>query len=186
MAWGAKKVPTHSTKQAPEEAVSGEDGDVLPNVAEEEATTVSDTAAANVDKTGRPFPWYGSLKKSEVNVRSGPGVKYPILWVYMRPGYPVQVLTRYDNYYKLRDVEGEEGWTYIGMVSKKVTGLVGGQDPANLYHKEDTTSRVVARLAPGVIVDMESCTTSVTPTLCKVETNGYKGWIAKERLEMTE
>ncbi len=134
-----------------------------------------------------PFPWYGSLKKNEVNVRSGPGNQYPILWVYQRAGYPVEVMARYDNYYKLRDVEGEEGWVYLGMVSRKPTALVGGKTPANLSRSSSLGSPLVARLAPGVVVELESCEdVAEVGTLCKVEAPGASGWINKRNLEMVK
>lgn len=144
------------------------------------APVVAQDAAANA-----AFPWYGSLKKNEVNVRSGPGNQYPILWVYQRAGYPVEVLARYDNYYKLRDVEGEEGWVYIGMVSRKPTALVGGKTPANLSRSGSLGSPLVARLAPGVVVELESCEdVADAGTMCKVEAPGASGWIYKRNLEM--
>ncbi len=133
------------------------------------------------------FPWYGSLKKSEVNVRSGPGNQYPILWIYQRAGYPVEVLARYDNYYKIKDVEGEEGWTYIGMVSRRVTGLVGGKVPVNLTRHATADSTIVARLAPGVVVEMDECEdVAGLGTLCKVEVPGAKGWVNKRSLDMVK
>lgn len=136
---------------------------------------------------GAVFPWYGSLKKTEVNVRSGPGNQYPILWIYQRAGYPVQVLARYDNYYKIRDVEGEEGWTYVGMVSKRIMGLVGGKAPANLTRHATADSQVVARLAPGVVVEMDDCDdVANVGTLCKVNASGTKGWVNKRSLEMVK
>lgn len=141
------------------------------------------------DVTGvaKVFPWYGSLKKTEVNVRSGPGNQYPILWVYQRPWYPVQVLARYDNYYKLRDVEGEEGWVYIGMVSRKQTGLVGGKSPTPLLRKAEKDAQPVARLAPGVVVDLDGCEDGTSADrFCKVIVNGYKGWLPHRALEMID
>lgn len=138
-----------------------------------------------VSGTTNAYPWFGSLKKTEVNVRSGPGNQYPILWVYQRAGYPVEVLTKYDNYYKLRDVEGEEGWVYIGMVSRKPTALVGGKTPSNLMRRADAGSQLVARLAPGVVVELGDCkdVTSVG-NLCQVEAPGAKGYILKSHLDM--
>lgn len=144
--------------------------------------SVASAQDAGVSGSVGNFPRFASLKKGEVNVRSGPGNQYPTLWVYQRSGYPVQLLARYDNYYKVRDVEAEEGWVYIGMVSGKKTGLVGGQEPLPLYRKADATSDIVARLAPGVVVGLEEC----TGVLCKVEVEGYSGWASKERLLMVE
>lgn len=149
------------------------------------ANVVAPVAAQEAVSATNPFPWFGSLKKTEVNVRSGPGNQYPILWVYQRAGYPVEVLARYDNYYKLRDIEGEEGWVYIGMVSRKATGLVGGKSPSNLMRRAEAGSQLVARLAPGVVVDLGECEdVSGVGTLCYVEAPGAKGYILKSHLEM--
>ena len=38
-----------------------------------------------------PLPRFVSLRANEVNFRTGPGVRYPIEWVFMRAGLPVQV-----------------------------------------------------------------------------------------------
>ncbi|MBI1308582.1 MAG: SH3 domain-containing protein [Proteobacteria bacterium] len=135
---------------------------------------------------GKAFPHYGSLKKTEVNVRSGPGNQYPILWIYQREGYPVQLLARYDNYYKLRDAEGEEGWAYVGMVSARLTGLVGGKTPVPLHRYAEPDSVVVARLAPGVVVEMGDCENDRAAPVCEVRVQGYKGWVAKKSLLMVD
>ncbi|MCP5405633.1 MAG: SH3 domain-containing protein [Pseudomonadaceae bacterium] len=131
---------------------------------------------------GKGFPRYATLKKGEVNVRSGPGNEYPILWIYQRTGYPVQLLARYDNYYKVRDAEAEEGWVYVGMVSAQKGGLVGGKQPAPLYRRADTGSAMSARLSPGVVVGLDDC----DGVFCKVEAEGYKGYVEKARLLMVE
>jgi SH3-like domain-containing protein len=179
-------------------------GGYLPSVAaqdpkgkassEESADVPDDGGATQAEVTAAravkgKFPRYASLKKTEVNVRSGPGNQYPILWIYQRAGYPVQLLTRYDNYYKIRDAEGEEGWVYITMVSAQRTALVGGHDgnasqPTPLYKKDNPGSGVVARLAPGLDVIMRDDVCG--DAFCRVEANGYKGYVAKKDLLMVE
>jgi SH3-like domain-containing protein len=144
---------------------------------ENEAASPPETVAK-----GR-FPRYASIKKTEVNVRSGPGTQYPILWIYQRPGYPVQLLTRYDNYYKLRDAEGEEGWVYLTMVSNTHTALVAGTAPVPLYRADDAQSPVVARLGPGLVVEVKS---DVCIAWCKVEARGERGWVLKTALSMVD
>lgn len=148
----------------------------------------ADDIAAPSTGPAAVFPWYGSLKKAEVNVRSGPGNQYPVLWIYQRAGYPVQVLARYDNYYKLRDVEGEEGWVYVGMVSRRITGLVGGKVPSPLFKHADASSMLVARMAPGVVVEMGACEEGGNGAglMCKVDVNGTRGWVKKTSLEMVD
>lgn len=157
------------------------------DAAADTAAAPDEVSATEVAHTpGGKFPRYASLKKTEVNVRSGPGNQYPILWIYQRSGYPVQLLTRYDNYYKIRDVEGEEGWAYVGMISARLTALVGGKDPAPIRKHEAPDSPVIARFAPGVSVELIECDNAGKPAWCKVEAGGYKGWVLKSSLEMVE
>ncbi|MEC8467343.1 MAG: SH3 domain-containing protein, partial [Pseudomonadota bacterium] len=52
---------------------------------------------------------YGSIRQNEANVRSGPGTQYPILWIYKKFGYPVEILRKYQSWYQIRDIEGETG-----------------------------------------------------------------------------
>lgn len=132
--------------------------------------------------SGEVFPRSASLKRGEVNVRSGPGTQYPIVWVYWRAGYPVALLARFDNYLKIRDFEGEEGWVHQAMVSRRVTAVVATQAPIRLLRKPDPTSRALARLAPGVVVALEEpcqagwCAVTVVP-------NGDEGYVKATDLD---
>lgn len=45
--------------------------------------------------TGMPLPRWASLKSDEVNLRKGPGTRYPIEWVYRRHDLPVQIEREY-------------------------------------------------------------------------------------------
>jgi SH3-like domain-containing protein len=132
-----------------------------------------------------PYPRFGSLKKPEVNVRSGPGNQYPIIWIYQRAWYPIQILTRYDNYYKVRDAEAEEGWVHVNMISKRQTALVASREPALLLKKPNPQARRVARLAAGVIVAIKDCEDK---PYCAVEVvpSGEEGFVLKSTLEMIE
>ncbi|MEQ8936549.1 MAG: hypothetical protein RIE56_12245, partial [Amphiplicatus sp.] len=42
--------------------------------------------------TGLPLPRYVSLRAAEVNLRTGPGVQYPIEWLYKRQHLPVEII----------------------------------------------------------------------------------------------
>jgi SH3-like domain-containing protein len=131
---------------------------------------------------GEIFPRAASLKRGEVNVRSGPGTQYPILWIYWRAGYPVALVARFDNYLKIRDFEGEEGWVHQAMVSKRVTALVNTKEPARLLKKPAADSRAVARLGNGVLVALtEPCT-----DWCSVEVipSGEEGYLRPADLEL--
>jgi SH3-like domain-containing protein len=59
------------------------------------------TAVAPVDSdatkgvSGLPVPRYVSLKSDKAYLRTGPGDRYPVSWVYMRKGLPVEVIREY-------------------------------------------------------------------------------------------
>ena len=123
------------------------------------------------------FPMTASLKQQEVNVRAGPGTRYPILWVFQRQGWPVQLLAKYDNWYKIKDIEGEEGWVYLGMVSRQKTAVVSQGEPVTMHRRADGT-RPVFRLGQGVVVNVEDC----NELQCEVEVRNTTGWVEKNRL----
>ena len=47
-----------------------------------------------------------SLKAERANLRVGPGQRYPIEWVYTRPGLPLLVIAHFDQWRWVRDHEG--------------------------------------------------------------------------------
>ena len=50
-------------------------------------------AEENESETGLALPRMVSLRSSLINVRSGPGSRYPIEWVYKQKGAPVLLRT---------------------------------------------------------------------------------------------
>lgn len=122
---------------------------------------------------------YGSLRKSEANVRCGPGTQYPILWVYKRFGWPVEVLAEYQSWYKIRDIEGEEGWVYRSLLSSQRTVIVSDGKPLTLFKKQDKKLALL-RFSPGVILTLHSC----AHYQCEVTYKKNTGWVMKNRLLM--
>lgn len=122
---------------------------------------------------------YGSIRKNEANVRSGPGTQYPILWIYKKFGYPVEIIRKYQSWYQVRDIEGEMGWVYKSLISKRRTTLVGEGKPLVMYKQPDATEPLI-KFAPGVILAVDHC----TPHLCKIVYGNLSGWVVKKRLEM--
>ena len=41
--------------------------------------------------SGLPIPRFASLRASDVNLRTGPGTRYPIDWVFTHQGMPVEI-----------------------------------------------------------------------------------------------
>jgi SH3-like domain-containing protein len=47
--------------------------------------------------SGLPIPRFVSTKHERTNVRTGPGVQYPIKWIYIRSALPVDVVAEFGN-----------------------------------------------------------------------------------------
>ena len=62
--------------------------------------------------SGLPLPRYVSLKSDHVNVRAGPTKDNDVAWVYTRSGLPVEITAEFENWRRVRDSEGAEGWVY--------------------------------------------------------------------------
>jgi SH3-like domain-containing protein len=68
-------------------------------------------------KSGLPVPRFVSLKPDRVNVRGGPTRDHDVTFVYTRAGLPVEITAESDNWRRIRDSEGSEGWVYHSLLS---------------------------------------------------------------------
>ncbi|MFW7268491.1 SH3 domain-containing protein [Gluconacetobacter sp. Hr-1-5] len=77
--------------------------------------------------TGLPLPRFAALRADEVNMRSGPGQRYPIEWVYHRRDLPVKIEREFDVWRLVEDSDGQKGWvhqaTLVGTRSFVIPGL---------------------------------------------------------------
>ena len=132
-------------------------------------------------RSGLPVPRFVSLKPDRVNVRGGPTRDHDVAWVYTRAGLPVEITAKSENWRRIRDWEGAEGWVYHSMLSGRRTALVKAKEKdalVPLQAKPDASSDVVARLQTGVLGTVKTC----TGAWCRVFGNGFDGWVAQERL----
>jgi len=140
--------------------------------------SAKDTA---VTTSGLPVPRYVSLKSDHVNVRAGPTKDNDVSWVYTRAGLPVEITAEFENWRRVRDSEGAEGWVYHSLLSGRRTAVVTMKtrdELAPLYDSADPKSAVAARLQAGVVAQVRKCGSG----WCHVNGNGFDGWIQQERL----
>ncbi len=124
-----------------------------------------------------PLPRFVSLRPSEVNLRVGPGPDYPVEWVYLKAGFPIEVIAEFDTWRKIRDVDRTEGWVHQSMLSSKRNAIIQGNDVL-MYGEEDTNSQPLVGLQHGVIVDLLKC----RGEWCQVRIFDFKGWIQRSSL----
>lgn len=136
---------------------------------------------ARVGNSGLPVPRMVSLGAQEINMRTGPGTRYPIKWVYTRKGLPVRVEAEFDIWRKIRDRDGETGWVHGSMLSGRRTVEIASHDASGittLHDKTDSRSAAVLRAEDGVIAELLDC----EPDWCRVQIDGKKGWARRRAL----
>ncbi len=80
-----------------------------------------------------------SVKVAKANIRKGPGRMYPILVELHANGYPLQVTDTHENWLKVRDYEGMEGWI-LKTLTSKVRTLIALEDNVPARTMPNTTS----------------------------------------------
>ena len=131
--------------------------------------------------SGLPVPRFVSLKPDKVNVRAGPTRNHDVAWQFTRSGLPVEITAESDNWRRIRDWEGSEGWVYHSLLSGRRTAMVTSKhkdELVPLFAAAEDQTHVVARLQPGVSASVRKC----TGKWCQINGAGFDGWIAQERL----
>ena len=139
------------------------------------------TGSVNGPVSGLPIPRFVSLKADKVNMHIGPAKHYETTWVYQRAGLPVEITTEFENWRRIRDSDGTEGWVYHSLLSGRRTGVVMARSKdeiIGLHEKPDPKSAMAAMLQPGVLGSVKRCSTG----WCRVSGQGFDGWIPQERL----
>jgi SH3-like domain-containing protein len=141
-------------------------------------------AFAQVSKgpSGLPLPRFVSLKSKSINLRVGPSVDYAVAWRYMKSGVPVEIIQEYDNWRRIRDADGTEGWVNQALLSGERTAVAapwmrgkGADVFVELRRDPQSSSAVVARLEPGVVIKISEC----NGDWCHADVQGTEGWVSQ-------
>lgn len=128
-------------------------------------------------ESGLAIPRFVTLKSEEVNLRTGPGVRYPVRWVYRRQWLPVEIIDEFEHWRELRDQDGEKGWVHKSLLSSRKTGMI--KPPvALLYARPSLDAPLVLRAQKNVILPIVQCTRE----WCQLQGESTRGWIIKSDL----
>jgi SH3-like domain-containing protein len=132
---------------------------------------------AKGSNTGLPLPRFASLKTDEVNLRSGPGLRYPIEWVYKRRDLPVEIQREFEVWRLVADSEGVKGWVHQATLVGRRTFVVQGTAEQTMRDDAKPDASPVARLKPGVIGRIRAC--EAKADWCQVQVGEYRGWLPR-------
>lgn len=134
--------------------------------------------AAEDETNGLKVPRFVSLDADKINLRTGPGQRYPIDWVLTRRNMPVEVIAQFENWRRVREWDGTTGWVQQNLLTGKrhVVVAKGGDRP--IHYEPDPSSALVARAEPGVVARLTECRAS----WCRIETASVSGWMRRADL----
>ena len=110
-------------------------------------------------------------------MRSGPGVRYPIVWEYHRRGLPVKVIGEFDVWRQVEDHDGVSGWMHVQTLSVRRTVMVL-DTTVKIHESGDEGASVIAVAERGVLLDLEAC----FEVWCKIAGDGVSGWLMRGSL----
>lgn len=115
-----------------------------------------------------------SFRSSEVNVRTGPGYRYPIEYVYKRRHLPVKIVDSFDHWRKVEDYEGDSGWVHRNLLNDRQS-VITRKSGVLLKKNPAADSPSVAEMERDVVGVVEECEFD----WCHIEVEGYEGWVNK-------
>ena len=113
-----------------------------------------------------------SVDRPILNMRSGAGTDNPVLWA-LAQGFPLQVMGRKGSWLKVKDFEGDLGWVYQPLVSRKAHVIVRAS-VANVRSAPSTRSQIRGKVQYGEVLR----TLEKRKSWIRVQRqSGTQGWI---------
>lgn len=128
---------------------------------------------ACADKSKQPLSRFVTIKFNEVNARTGPTANCPIEWIFIKKGEPVEIIAEYDQWRKVRDINGEGGWIHSAALSIKRSVVIISDNILPLLEAPEYYNRIVAKLNPKIRCGLVKCKKDWCQLMCK----NYKGWV---------
>ena len=131
-----------------------------------------------IGASGWPIPRFVSISAEKANLRKGPGRKYPIAWVYLRRGLPLEVIGEYEHWRKVRDRTGETGWVHRALLTKRRKALVVAADsqmPVAFFDAPSLSAQPGFYAETGAIGDVVRC----SGEWCEIAFDDLDGWVRR-------
>ncbi|MFL9840725.1 SH3 domain-containing protein [Sphingomonas sp. ST-64] len=129
----------------------------------------------------RKPPYYASISAGKARMRTGPGRNYPASWLYVRADLPIKVIEVYNDWRKVEDPDGTQGWMLVSLLSATRTGMVVGS-VLEMRDSPRFSGKVNWRAAPGVVGRISKCSRG----WCWFDVRGRGGYVEQNRIWGTE
>ena len=133
--------------------------------------------AAAQSQSDVEVPYWASISVDQARMRKGPSPHVPVMWEYRRTDLPVKVIARHENWRKIEDPDGTQGWMAARLLSRTRTAIVS--DEIRPMREDASVSAAIAyRAQPGVVGRISDCKNG----WCLFDVQGRKGWIQTDHI----
>jgi len=129
-------------------------------------------------ETGLDIPRFVALKSSDVNLRVGPSLNYPINIKYIKINLPIEITDEFDAWRKIKDYDNNIGWIHKSLIkgdrfiisgTKKTTSV-------NIYNRP--RGKIIGNIKKNNILNLKSCLIN----WCNVYNDEIAGWVSKNKI----
>ena len=120
---------------------------------------------------------YLTTRYNEVNVRNGPGLNNLILFKILKKGYPLLIIEKFENWYRVVDFNDNKGWISKTQLSNDSYVIIVKRSEKVLKFPNHN-SKILALAKMNFILELEKC----RKKWCKVKSDKIKGWVPKQSL----
>ena len=117
-----------------------------------------------------------SLKKNKTNVRYGPGLDYPIKYIYRKLNLPVKQIDKKENWRRVIFLDNNSGWIHWSQL--KPPNSVITIEEKNLFKKPSNFSEPLVKLDKGRLLVIKKC----EEKWCLIKTGKYTGWVKNKSI----
>ena len=126
-------------------------------------------------ETGYKIPRFVSLKSDEVNLRIGSSKNYPIILKYTFKNLPVKIVDEFQNWRKVIDIEGNQGWIHKSLIKGDRYGIINKENSKIL---SKPNGKLIGKIGKKRVVALKKCLLK----WCLISYNNHSGWINKKNI----
>ena len=117
-----------------------------------------------------------SLKKNKTNVRYGPGLDYPIKYIYRKVNLPVKQIDKKENWRRVIFLDNNSGWIHWSQL-RPSNSIITTKEKV-LFKNPSNFSKPIVKLEKGRLLVLKKCEN----IWCNVKTADYSGWVKTENI----
>jgi len=118
-----------------------------------------------------------SVAGRKINMRSGPGATYAVLWQ-LGQGYPLQVIETKGKWLKVTDFEGDVGWVHNNLLGRE-PHLIVKKERIDIRNGPGENYKITGKANYGVV--FRTLTRKKGWVKIKHE-DGLEGWVQRDLL----